>query len=167
MRVPLGQEQGGVLKVEAFTGPPGWGKTTALLRESGRVAGATGFVQEAEGRKEPGRGADRYWLRFIPDGERLLFASRTPDGTPPYEFSGSAGEAARAWAERLPFCAPLVVIDEFGLLEARGEGHMRLWPLVLAAQPARVLLAVREGVAPQLEALMGLPILLRDPRSET
>jgi hypothetical protein len=161
----VGQERGRRLRVEAFTGPPGWGKTTALLRESEREPGATGFVQEAEGRSAPLRGADQYWLRFLPGGERLLFATRLTVGCPPYEFHDEGMEAARRWARSLPQRPPLVVMDEFGLLEAGGHGHMELWPLVRHAQPARVLLGIREGTAAKLEELMEVSILLRDPRA--
>ena len=127
----------------AVTGPVGAGKSSSLARllESAAAEGrrVDGFVAEAHGRAEPGRGAEVYGLRFatpprhtrIPEGggresERTLeapvpYAVREASAAPPYRFDPAAEVRLDAWAEGLTPGLDLVVMDEFGRREASGR----------------------------------------------
>lgn len=49
----------------------------------------------------------------------------------------------------------LLVLDEFGGLEAAGGGHLQAWRVVSAAPPGIVVLSVRDGLVPDIEAAIG------------
>ncbi len=156
----------------AVTGPVGAGKTTLLAtlaawsRAQGRPA--DGFVSRAVRRFQPHMGAAGYDLEWVRDGTTRRFASRTGRGVPAYTFSDQALVEARDWARRLrdepP--RPLVVLDEFGRLEAAGGGHVLLWPDLVAAAPDIVVLSVREGLVETIAGQLGRPFdLVVDARS--
>lgn len=68
----------------------------------------------------------------------------------------------RRWAEALPNEPPdLLVLDEFGPLEADGEGHMTAWPHIAAAAPAVVVIAVCDRFMGAVEARLGQPFDVR------
>jgi nucleoside-triphosphatase THEP1 len=141
----------------AVTGPPGSGKTTLLRNLAAwaetRGRRAEGLVAHAEGSRGPG--AERYVIETLPGGACALLAERRSEGG--YRFHDAGWAHARAWAEGLA-ARPrpgLVVLDEFGRLEARGEGLAALWPLVAVARPALVVVAVREDVLPEIEQQIG------------
>lgn len=152
----------------AVTGPVGAGKTTLLatLAAWSRAQGLApeGFLARAEGREHPRAGAARYALEWVAQGVSQPFATRSPHGYPAYHFDADALAAARAWAAALkerPPC-PLVLLDEFGVLEARGEGHFALWPDLRAAAPEVLVIAVRaellDAVATRLERRFDLVV---------
>jgi nucleoside-triphosphatase THEP1 len=158
----------------AVTGSVGSGKTTRLaeLAEWARAEGrrVDGFVAYAERRAEATRGAARYDLEWVATGQRTPFAHRVVHRSSgvPYAFDPQTAEQVRAWADGLGDRTPgLVVLDEFGRAEAEGQGHAEVWPLVKAADPSVVVIAVREGLVEQIEQVLGQPfdacLEARDP----
>ena len=147
----------------ALTGGRGSGKTYVLaglidyLRREGRRV--DGLLAEAEGRTESGRGADRYILRWPLHGWESLLCQRSAEGCPPYHFQESAWEKVGEWAHYMAAgtSPETLVLDEFGRLEARGDGLMRFWPQFLSARPNVMVIAVREAAQSDLESQMGRP----------
>ncbi|MFO7893236.1 MAG: DUF2478 domain-containing protein [Longimicrobiales bacterium] len=145
----------------ALEGPVGSGKTTLLstlaawYQAEGRPV--DGFLAIAGSRGEPGRGALRYDLRLVSSGRTLPFATRDPDASPPYRFDPDTADALLRWAEGLSADAPpdLLVLDEFGRVEAEGGGHLAIWPAVEASAPEVVAVAVRAGVREAVEGHLG------------
>ena len=147
----------------ALTGPVGSGKTHALAGLAAwakdRGTPIDGFVARADGRVEGRGAADRYTLGWVATGESMLFAewtgTRGADGVP-YRFAPETSARVLAWAEALAGDSPgLVVLDEFGPAEAAGGGHAAAWPAIAAADPAVVVIAVRDGLVPDIEARLG------------
>lgn len=148
----------------AVTGPAGSGKSSVLVELAAWAASegldVDGFAQPAVGdRPSPRRGAPGYDLVHLGSDTRLPFArrDRTARGAIPYSFSREALAAAHGWVRTSMAGNPphLLLLDEFGRVEAEGGGHMALWAEVDAANPDIVILAVREGVVPQVEARLG------------
>lgn len=146
----------------ALTGPVGSGKTSRIrelvdrLRADGREV--EGFLATAGERTEPGKGAISYDLEFLATGERVRFADRTESTDPNrrYVFSEVAQQKVASWAESI---APsdVLVMDEFGPLEAAGEGHFAAWPSVLGIDPPIVVIGVRESHLTAIADLLGRP----------
>jgi nucleoside-triphosphatase THEP1 len=147
----------------ALTGPIGSGKTTLLeklataVRDHGRIV--DGFVAIAHDRVEAFRGAGSYRLRWIASGEEELFAERQEVLTPPYRFSEPALEHASVWAQGLSSRPPLslLILDEFGPIEAGGGGHIRYWKLIVEARPEVVVIAVRDALLHPIQTKIGTP----------
>lgn len=144
----------------AITGNKGSGKSTLLAQLAAWYRAekrpVDGFVAEAGDRPNAGKGAQTYSLRWVATGELSLFASRVeaPGGIP-YVLEEATQATTLAWAEALPSTSELVVLDEFGLLEAEGHGHMALWPAILAADPQVVAMTVRSGVEDAVAERLG------------
>jgi nucleoside-triphosphatase THEP1 len=143
-------------------GAVGAGKSTLLSTlaawwtSSGRRA--DGIVAEAWGdRPGEARGAERYVLHWLATGERQLFAERDSTQVPPYQFDGGALQRLASWGDGLTAAsaAPLVLLDEFGRLEAEGGGLMSLWPQVAAADPGIVVIAVRADCEDAIVSRLG------------
>jgi nucleoside-triphosphatase THEP1 len=149
----------------AIIGEKGSGKSTlaARLAEWYRTEGrrVDGFWAEAGARPVPGKGADSYTLRWAATNQWSPLARRLPDGTPgvPYAFEPETLAATEAWAAGLGEAprADLIVLDEFGLLESEGGGHMAIWPQVAAADPGIVAIGVRAQVAEAISERLGRP----------
>jgi nucleoside-triphosphatase THEP1 len=155
------------------TGGRGDGKTTLLaglldfLRRDGRPA--DGVLAEAEGRPGHGLGAERYVLRWPLLGEEAPLCERTGKGDPPYRFFDETWDKVGRWAENLTRQSTrpeVIVLDEFGRLEARGEGFVRHWRAILRAQPAVVVVALREGAAVEIARHLNQPFDLIVPANE-
>jgi nucleoside-triphosphatase THEP1 len=150
----------------AITGDKGSGKSTLLAQladwyraEHRRV---DGFVSEAGDRPDPRQGAQSYALRWVASGDRSLFARRIEvENGIPYVLEEATLARTRAWAASLAAAsahAPeLVVLDEFGLLESEGQGHMQLWPDLVAAHAPVVAMTVRTGALDAVSARLGRP----------
>lgn len=140
----------------AVTGPIGSGKTSALreFAEGALALGRSvdGFYAEAEGRDDLERGASSYTLVYPRTGERVLFAERQSVG---YQFSVEAASKTAAWADGLAEGVEILLLDELGRLEAKGGGHMALWPRILEKKPKMVVAAVREDILATIEAKLG------------
>lgn len=146
----------------AVTGPVGAGKTTLLVQLAGWYTGrgksVDGFVSLALGRVAGSRGAARYDLHWVATGETHVFALRDGGLHPPYHFRKEALDATHLWATNLRHRSPpsLVVLDEFGPLEASGGGHLAGWEHILSAKPETVVIAVRAGLVPAIEDRLGV-----------
>ena len=159
---PVGHEPGAPRArpprwVAAVSGPRGAGKTTALLDLRDAIV-AAGF--RVGGVAQPAVGADRggYALEDVETGERRPWARLRADGVPGFDFDdaglGWAAERLRAARAR----CDVVLVDEFGRLEAAGAGHLPALREASGGDRARVwVLAVRDGLCADLEALLGVP----------
>ena len=129
----------------------GSGKTTLLVRltEWWRLQGRSveGFIALAGERPESGRGAARYDLEMLVSSRRIPYALRDDALIPPYRFDPEASRELLSWARGLQAgpSPSLVIIDEFGPVEAAGGGHIALWPAVASSAPGIVAIAVRAG----------------------
>lgn len=143
----------------AVTGAPGEGKTRLLTQLAAHVAAQgqriEGFVSVAEGRAQPELGATHYHLQLLGSDEVLPWAERDNTRFPPYRLEPETLAWLHTWAAGLPRHAPLLVMDEFGRFEARGDGLMATWPAVAATAPLIVMLAVREGLLEAIEDKLG------------
>jgi nucleoside-triphosphatase THEP1 len=146
--------------VVVVTGPPGGGKTTALLGLARGLAAAGrrvgGIVQPAlhEGGARVG-----YELLDVATGARRPLARRT--GTPQEHGCGFAfAPDAFAWAAARLDAAhrdgDVLVADELGRLEAAGHGHLPALVAPVAPDRTRLwLLGVRQDVLGMVAARLG------------
>ncbi len=147
----------------AVTGPIGSGKTTllTLLAEwaKEKQKPVDGFLAVARKRGNTYRGAVTYVLRWISSGRELIFAERDDFRYPPYRFNKEAIEEAEGWARELALKSQLslLILDEFGPLEAQGSGHMRYWQILRAANPEVVAISVRDTLVEKIQSRLGLP----------
>jgi hypothetical protein len=145
----------------AVTGAPGDGKTglLAALAAEQEAAGrrVEGLLALAGERTDPRAGARHYFLRILGHPDEWPWAERDESVTPPYIFEAGTRRRLQLWAEDLAAQPPaaLLVLDEFGKFEARGEGLMPLWPKLVAAAPQIVVMSVRDGCEEEIEARLG------------
>ncbi len=145
----------------AVTGGPGSSKTRLLAElaatQLARGQRVEGVLALAVGRRTPNEGASEYWLRLLGTGQELSWAVRDESLDPPYYFEPETEKKLQAWAARLGTLppAPLLVLDEFSKFEARGKGLMPVWPMLAASAPHVVVIAVREGLAGDIERVLG------------
>jgi nucleoside-triphosphatase THEP1 len=150
----------------ALEGPPGSGKTTGLVELAQWAAAqglrVDGFAQLAVGpRASAGHGAAGYDLLPLAEGDTqsaaIPFARR--EAPLPYTFATEVlDQIHEELLTRLsgPDGPPdLVLLDEFGRLEAHGGGHMCLWAKLEAQQPGTVVMVVRQGMRAALERQLG------------
>jgi len=153
----------------AVTGGPGASKTSLLAElasaQLARGHRVEGVLALAGRRRETGRGAEEYWLRLIGNDQDLSWAVRDEKLSPPYYFEVETEKRILAWATllRAQPRPPLLILDEFGKFELAGRGLMPAWPLLVAARPHIVVIAVREDLAGQVEQLLGRRFDLRVP----
>ncbi len=154
-----------------MTGPVGAGKTTLLTALAAwwknRGKRVDGVLAEADPRRAEGRGASQYVLRWLASDDREPFAVRDETLSPPYRIDPDALRRLEEWSETLGMKqpAPLLILDEFGRLEASGGGLMRIWPKVAAAAPEIVVIGVRGECIQDIEARFGCRFDVRvDPR---
>ncbi len=116
-----------------------------------------GFIAEAGERAEAGRGAARYDLRWVQTGEITPFAMRDAASFPPYQFHRETETIVKEWAQALAAQPPLslMVLDEFGKLEAEGKGHIAIWQEIVKAQPEVVAVAIRAESREAIEKHLG------------
>lgn len=161
----------------AITGAPGEGKTRLLtqLAAEHQAQGrrVEGLLAPAGERPGPAEGARYYTLRIVGHPDEWPWAERNDELTPPYVFQTSTQRRVQLWASDLAGQPPadLLVLDEFGRFEARGEGLMPLWPKLVATGPRVVAMSVRSGCEDQIETALGrrfdLRIEARDPHAAT
>ncbi len=149
----------------ALTGAPGVGKTRLLAelaaRQRARGGRTEGFLAVAGERPAPGEGARDYQLKMLASDETLPWAVRDETRTPPYRFDEVTFYRLQDWAHRLAPGTSLVLLDEFGKFEARGEGLLPLWPVLCAQRPRIVVMAVRAGLTEAIEEQLGRRFDLR------
>ncbi len=149
----------------------GSGKSTLLatLAAWWRARGKRldGVISEASSDREPGRGAAAYVLRWPGTGDSVPFARRDETRSPAYQFDDAAWERLSNWGAKFASAppAPLIILDEFGRLEASGDGLMQLWTAIAMADPEIVVITVREEVAAAIEARTGQFDVRVDPRA--
>jgi nucleoside-triphosphatase THEP1 len=147
----------------AVAGPVCSGKTT-LLSSLANWANATGksidgFLALPQGRVREGHGAREYVLQLIASSRKLPFALRDQSLVPPYQINQKALDELASWADTLITRHPLsiLILDEFGLLEASGRGHMAYWGSIQKADPQVLVIAVRDNLVHEIEDRLGLP----------
>ena len=146
-----------------ITGPVGSGKTTVLssLAEWTKEKGKTvdGFLALPQDRLTPQKGAREYVLTQIASGTHLPFARRDESVSPPYQIDRKALDELASWAASLKKRHPLslLILDEFGPLEARGEGHMHYWKSLEESKPEMVVIAVRDNLVREIEGRIEIP----------
>lgn len=151
----------------AITGTPGQGRTRLLaeLAAEFRAAGkrVEGALAIAGARPTPGEGAATYRLHLLGESEELPWAERLDGTEGAYAFDPKTHRRLRGWADglRTNSPAPLLVLDEFGPCEARGEGLMPLWPTLAASAPQIAVLSVRAEYVEQIEQRLGRRFDLR------
>jgi nucleoside-triphosphatase THEP1 len=149
----------------AVVGPPGSGKTQLLAElaswQQARGGRVDGFLAATGSHRRRREGADHYRIHLLATGEDLPWAVRDESCHPPYRFEPATLARLQTWAAALPPETPLVLLDEFGRIEAGGEGLMVLWPDLLRARPGIVIMAVRAGAAAAIETQLGRPFDLR------
>jgi len=154
----------------AITGAVGTGKTRTLTQLANALASehrVDGFLALAGARGlGPERGADSYQLSLI-GGPAMPWAERHI-GVPGYQFRPETETALDTWLAQL-VNPKVLLLDEFGSLEAAGKGHYRLWPGILAKAPETVIIAVRESQITAIEQRLQHPFDARidacDPRA--
>ena len=142
--------------IVAIIGVPGTGKTTVVLGVARQLANqglaVSGIVQLA--RREAGRALD-YRLQEVSSGEGRPFASRAAQGHG-FVFEAAGWSWARERIERARAEAEVVIVDELGRLEGRGEGHLPALLERVEAERARLwIVAVREDAADEIERRLG------------
>ncbi len=145
----------------AVTGAPGSGKTQLLAALAAEKPHAEGFLAVAQARAATGIGAQSYSLRLLAMAEELPWCERDASVSPPYRFDPATRARLIEWAKALKPHPPLLLLDEFGKFEARGEGLMPLWPEITRAQPGIVVLAVRSGLEAEIGKQLGQRFDLR------
>ncbi len=155
----------------AVVGPPRSGKTTLLTRLTGRLRArglrVGGITQPTVDESSLPEG---YRLRAVATGEERPFARRRAKASA-QELGFSFDEAAWSWArqrirqDRTEM--EVVVVDELGKLEARGEGHLPALLEDLEAERRGVLvLGVRADCASAIQARLGTFLLTVAPTSD-
>jgi nucleoside-triphosphatase THEP1 len=147
----------------AVTGPVGSGKTTVLAslatwaKEDKKSV--DGFLALPHDRVEPGKGAEEYILQLIASGKHLPFVRRDASLTPPYRIDLETMAELALWSGSLRELHPLslLVMDEFGPFEARGQGHVSYWDSIQKSKPEVVVIAVRENLVREIEDRLGFP----------
>lgn len=146
----------------AVTGPVGSGKTTvlSLLVQWGKehLKSVDGFLALPHDRLTPKKGAQEYFLQMIASGKTIAFARRDETVSPPYQIAPFALDELSAWATSLSGLHPLslLILDEFGPLEAKGQGHMGHWEALRKSNPEVVVIAVRDNSLRDIEQRLGM-----------
>ncbi len=140
--------------VAAVVGPRDSGKTATLHEVSARLLAAGFAVGGISQPKiiEQGR-RQGYLLRDEANGQQHAFAQR---GTGGFSFAEEAWQWAHERIVQARRSARVVVVDELGLVEASGGGHLRALSRPLADESAVFwLLGVREGCQDQIGHSIG------------
>ncbi len=145
--------------VIVLTGRPGSGKTTALERI---IDALVGQGCEVAGLIQPGQFQDGakvgFSIRDLRTGDEAALARRTSRESGQHGTGFQFDEAGLNLARRALASVPegaVLVVDELGPVELRGQGHMPALRQALAARPPRVLiLVVRRHLVPALLAAL-------------
>jgi len=141
----------------AVVGAPRTGKTTLTLRVlerlNERALSVGGVTQPAIG---AGAHPAGYMVRCAASGKERLLATRRDRGQRGFCFQEQGWTWAQECIHHARLSAEVLVVDELGRLESRGEGHL---PALLATVPGErvrvYLLAVRADCARLVEERLG------------
>lgn len=144
-----------------IAGTVGSGKTTLLCtlvdwwRGTGKMA--DGFVARAGKRNPVTLAAERYDILMLSSSRAYPFACRDESSSPPYRFDPEAATALGEWAGSLSRgeSPSLIILDEFGPIEAAGGGHVLLWDGIMSSHPEIVVIAVRKGLESEIKSRLG------------
>ena len=140
----------------AITGSVGSEKSKTLAQFADRATGlgysVDGIVSVAGDRPVSDKGALSYTLHWVKTGEETLFASRHQSAG--YEIEAATIQKLSDWSQQLT-SHDVIVLDEFGKLEAEGKGLVEIWPNVQLSKPRMVVVTLREGVQSEVEFHLG------------
>ena len=146
--------------IAAVTGSPATGKTSILayvvkdLKDGGIEAGGILQLAAFENGEKTG-----YNLADVASGESRAFARKRKDKLPDgmgYVFDPSGWEWAKKRIDDARRFSDVVVLDELGLLEAEGRGHIPVLLEKIENERARLyLLGVRENCVNEIEQQIG------------
>ncbi len=146
----------------AVTGKRGSGKTYLLaqlmdyLRREGRLF--DGVLAQAEDKFISGRGAQKYILKWPLRDEEVLLCERTGSGKPPYQFNSEAWVKVGEWVDGIvqsPDKPDVIILDELGILESKGEGFAQYWDDIYKIGPSIIVASIREETKEDLEVQLG------------
>jgi nucleoside-triphosphatase THEP1 len=141
------------------TGPPGGGKTRAATELAGRLrdhgVAVAGFVQPGEVEKHR---KVAFAVRDVATGEEAVLARRDPreegDFGTRFRFFDVGFDLARKALERAQ-PGSILIVDELGPVELRGDGHMpAVRRAVSQAGLAGAVIVVRRTLVPALLAAL-------------
>lgn len=155
----------------ALSGAVGSGKSRTLALLASALAATRrvdGFIAHAGLRSEgAGRGAAHYDLELL-HGATVRYAERERGLKPPYRFLADAALALERWQAALS-SPDVLILDEFGQLEAQGLGHFKYWAALCEKAPAAIIIAVRDSNIAAIEKRLGRPfdaiVDAADPRA--
>lgn len=118
-------------------------------------------MQRAIERAGTDRPAQSYALELLGrhGGASFPYLMRDESLHPPYRALAAAESRLAGWLESVRADSSpidLVVLDEIGLLEAGGKGHLERFRALLALQPAALLVGVNRARLDLVEATLGL-----------
>ena len=144
-------------KVFGVTGSKEVGKTT-LIKKIVRIASEKGipvggFVQERI--IDEANNTCGYKVVSIATGEELIIAEKSVDSG--FNFNDKAFNAAADWLKQDASDCNLLLVDEMGMIESHGEGHLHGVMSVLRDFPGRIwVMALRKDRLEQLVDLLGI-----------
>lgn len=140
----------------AVTGSIGSGKSTTLEQLATKVRSihiVDGFLQRARGDRQEGRGAAAYDLYWLLEDSTTPFAERKEKG---YAFNPLAQKLADEKSKEFIGTNHLIILDEFGRLEANGGGHLESLKNALLASPGLIVLGVRKDALADIQQAAGI-----------
>ncbi len=146
----------------AVTGPVGSGKTSLLSQlvqwAKNNERRVDGFLALPIDRVQDQQGANRYDLLWVATEEQRPYARRSNSLQPPYEFDPETAREVEQWSVSLATAPPLaaIVLDEFGPMEAAGDGHARHWDSLRQANAEVMIIAVRNSCLDAVQTQLGI-----------
>lgn len=136
------------------------GQIASEVASGGRVEG---WLQIAGRRDSAQVGAEDYALQFIGSSaamfvQPIAYLTRDQQRQPPYRVLDESAAPLRAWQQAVAAderTIDLLVFDEFGSIEAKGEGHLQRWLSLREREPGAVIVVVHSSRLALVEAALG------------